>query len=109
MITRKEAQALDDADPLRARRDLFVIPDNTIYLDGNSLGPLPRHVAKRLNQAVGEEWGHSLIRGWNAHGWFDLPRTLGDRIGKLIGARSGTVIAADSTSINLMKVLTAAL
>jgi kynureninase len=109
MITRKEAQALDAADPLRARRDLFVIPDDTIYLDGNSLGPLPRHVAKRLAGAVTEEWGQSLIRGWNAHGWFDLPRQLGDRIAKLVGARSGTIIAADSTSINLVKVLTAAL
>ena len=109
MITRSEAEALDRADPLRARRDLFVIPANTIYLDGNSLGPLPHHVAKRLASAVSEEWGQSLIRGWNAHGWFDMPRSLGDRIGKLIGARPGTVIAADSTSINLVKVLTAAL
>ena len=109
MIARNEAEALDEADPLRARRELFVIPDGTIYLDGNSLGPLPRHVARRLSQAVDVEWGHSLIRGWNAHGWFDMPRTLGDRIGKLIGAPSGTVIAADSTSINLAKVLTAAL
>jgi kynureninase len=58
---------------------------------------------------VSEEWGRSLIRGWNAHGWFDMPRTLGDKIGKLIGAKAGTVIAADSTSINLAKVLTAAL
>lgn len=109
MISRKEAEALDQADPLKTRRELFVIPDDTIYLDGNSLGPLPRHVAKRLGNAVSEEWGQSLIRGWNAHGWFDLPRSLGDRIGKLIGARPGTVIAADSTSINLVKVLTAAL
>jgi kynureninase len=109
MITRKEAEALDEADPLRAKRELFVIPDDTIYLDGNSLGPLPRHVAKRLAAAVDEEWGQSLIRGWNAHGWFDMPRTLGDKIGKLIGAAPGTVIAADSTSINLVKVLTAAL
>ena len=109
MITRKDAQALDAADPLRARRDLFVIPDDTIYLDGNSLGPLPRHVAKRLAGAVTEEWGQSLIRGWNSHGWFDLPRQLGDRIAKLVGAKSGTLIAADSTSINLVKVLTAAL
>jgi kynureninase len=109
MITRKEAETLDRADPLKARRDLFVIPDNTLYLDGNSLGPLPRHVAQRLAGVVADEWGQSLIRGWNAHGWFDLPRQLGDRIGKLIGAPAGTVIAADSTSINLVKVLTAAL
>jgi kynureninase len=109
MTTRKDAEALDKADPLSAKRALFVIPDGTVYLDGNSLGPLPRHVAKRLANAVSEEWGQSLIRGWNMHGWFDMPRSLGDRIGKLIGARSGTVIAADSTSINLVKVLTAAL
>lgn len=109
MITRQQAQALDANDKLRPRRDLFVIPDGTLYLDGNSLGPLPRHVARRLAGAVTEEWGQSLIRGWNAHGWFDLPRRLGDRIARLIGARPGTVIAADSTSINLVKVLTAAL
>jgi kynureninase len=109
MITREEAEALDRADPLKAKRELFVMPDDTIYLDGNSLGPLPRHVAKRLAAAVSDEWGQSLIRGWNAHGWFDMPRTLGDKIGKLVGAKAGTVIAADSTSINLVKVLTAAL
>ncbi|MGE0007167.1 MAG: kynureninase [Parvibaculaceae bacterium] len=109
MITRREAEALDEADALGARRDLFALPENTIYLDGNSLGPLPRHVPARLARAVDEEWGRSLIRGWNAHGWFDLPRTLGLRIGRLIGAAPGTVVAADSTSINLAKVLTAAL
>lgn len=108
-MTRAEAEALDLADPLRARRQLFVLPEKTIYLDGNSLGPLPRHVAARLATAVSEEWGQSLIRGWNAHGWFDLPRVLGDRIGRLIGAPPGTVLAADSTSINLAKVLTAAM
>ncbi|QIG47708.1 kynureninase [Nordella sp. HKS 07] len=109
MISRGQAEALDLADPLRAKRQLFVLPEKTIYLDGNSLGPLPRHVAARLAGAVAEEWGQSLIRGWNAHGWFDLPRLLGDRIGGLIGAEPGTVLAADSTSINLAKVLTAAL
>ncbi|HTN95650.1 MAG TPA: kynureninase, partial [Nordella sp.] len=109
MISRAEAEALDLADPLRAKRQLFVLPEKTIYLDGNSLGPLPRHVAARLAGAVSDEWGQSLIRGWNMHGWFDLPRRLGDRIGKLIGAEPGTVLAADSTSINLVKVLTAAL
>lgn len=109
MITRAQAEALDLADPLKGKRQLFVLPENTIYLDGNSLGPLPRHVAERLAGAVAEEWGQSLIRGWNTHGWFDLPRVLGDRIGKLIGAKPGTVLAADSTSINLVKVLTAAL
>ncbi len=109
MITRAEAEALDLADPLRAKRQLFVLPENTIYLDGNSLGPLPHHVADRISGAVAHEWGQSLIRGWNTHGWFDLPRVLGDRIGKLIGAGPGTVLAADSTSINLVKVLTAAL
>jgi kynureninase len=109
MITRTEAEALDRADPLKSKRQLFVLPERTIYLDGNSLGPLPKHVAARLAGAVAEEWGQSLIRGWNAHGWFDLPRVLGDRIGKLIGAKPGTVLAADSTSVNLVKVLTAAL
>lgn len=109
MIARAEAEALDRTDPLKGKRQLFVLPEKTIYLDGNSLGPLPTHVAARLAGAVAEEWGQSLIRGWNTHGWFDLPRALGDRIGKLVGAGPGTVLAADSTSINLVKVLTAAL
>jgi kynureninase len=80
-----------------------------IYLDGNSLGPLPRHAPERIARAVRQEWGEGLIRSWNTAGWFELPQRVGDRIGTLVGARSGEVVATDSTSINLFKVLSAAL
>jgi kynureninase len=104
-----EPAALDAADALASFRDRFALPDGLIYLDGNSLGPLPRHVPGRMAAAVAEEWGESLIRGWNAHGWIDLPERVGDRIGALIGAPPGSVLAADSTSVNLFKLLAAAL
>lgn len=90
-------------------RDAFVLPDGVIYLDGNSLGPLPRRVRDRLTRTVEDEWGAMLIRGWNAAGWMDLPARVGDRIARLVGAAPGTVVAADSTSVNVHKVLSAAL
>lgn len=102
-LTREDALALDGRDPLAARRDLFALPDGVIYLDGNSLGALPRGVAARLAEVVTREWGQSLIRGWNAHGWIEAPQRIGARIAPLIGARPHEVIAADSTSINLFK------
>jgi kynureninase len=80
-----------------------------VYLDGNSLGPLPAGVAERVARVVEEEWGRSLIRGWNDHGWVDLPARVGDRIARLVGAAPGTVVATDSTSINVAKALAAAL
>lgn len=104
-----DAAALDRNDPLRAKRDAFDIPDGVIYLDGNSLGPLPRSVAPRLAEVVAREWGGSLIRGWNEHDWIDLPARVGDKIARLIGAEAGTVVAGDSTSLNLFKVLAAGL
>ncbi|WP_349359428.1 kynureninase [Stappia sp.] len=103
------AAARDADDPLAARRDLFSIPEGVIYLDGNSLGVLPRAVPARLSEVVASEWGTSLIRAWNTHGWIDLPQKVGDRIARLIGAAPGTVTACDNTSINVFKVLAAAL
>lgn len=103
------AEALDAADPLAGWRDRFVLGRDVVYLDGNSLGPLPVGVAERVGHAVTDEWGHSLIRGWNEHGWLDLPLRVGDRIGRLIGAPAGSVVAADTTSINLAKALSAGL
>lgn len=91
------------------RRDLFDLPEDTIYLDGNSLGPLPRAAKARIAEAVSDHWGQMLIRGWNAAGWIDLPAKVGCRIARLIGAQPGAVMACDSTSVNLFKVLTAAL
>lgn len=96
-------------DVLKSKKDAFQIPDGVIYLDGNSLGVLPKHVPDRLQEVVRSEWGTSLIRAWNTHSWIDLPGRTGDRIGKLIGAPAGTVVACDSTSVNVFKVLSAAL
>jgi kynureninase len=100
---------LDAADPLARHRDRFALPDGVIYLDGNSLGALPKSVATRMNEVVANQWGEGLIRSWNTHDWIDLPGRLGNRIAQLIGAAPGTVTVADSTSINLFKVLVTAL
>jgi kynureninase len=99
----------DRSDPLRVFRDRFFLPDGVIYLDGNSLGPLPRATPERIAAVVRQEWGESLIRAWNEHGWIDLARRVGDKIGRLIGAEAGSTIVADSTSINVFKCLSAAL
>ncbi|HSJ28891.1 MAG TPA: kynureninase, partial [Acidimicrobiia bacterium] len=80
-----------------------------VYLDGNSLGAMPAHVPARIEEVVGVQWGTDLIRSWNVHGWVDLPRRVGDRIAGLIGVAPGSVIACDSTSVNLHKAVSAAL
>jgi kynureninase len=80
-----------------------VLPEGVIYLDGNSLGALPKTVAARLHEVVRSEWGESLIRGWNAHGWIEAPARIGAKIARLVGAEPHEVAAADSTSVNLFK------
>ena len=90
-------------------REAFELPEGVIYLDGNSLGPLPRRARERVARTVAEEWGGMLIRGWTQAGWIDLPARTADRIARLIGAAPGSVMACDSTSVNLYKVLSAAL
>ena len=107
--TRAECETRDSADPLAHFRSDFDLPDGVVYLDGNSLGALPRHTADHLQHVVTQEWGQGLIRSWNAAGWFDKPRTLGDRVGRLVGAAPGQVVVCDSTSVNLFKTLSAAL
>ena len=107
-ITLQDCRAMDARDPLRRLRDLFVLPDGVVYLDGNSLGPLPQATAARVAAAVELEWGQGLIRSWNTAGWFELPRRVGDRIAPWIGAGAGEVVATDTTSVNLFKVLSAA-
>ncbi|OYY90170.1 MAG: kynureninase [Sphingomonas sp. 28-66-16] len=107
-MTRDEARARDAADPLREFRDRFALPEGVIYLDGNSLGPLPRATAPAIADAVARQWGDRLIRSWN-EGWIDAPTRIGDKIAPLIGARAGEVIACDSTSVNLFKLIVAAL
>ena len=109
MITRLHCQQRDAQDPLRHLRDQFSLPAGVIYLDGNSLGALPKTTAARVAEVVTQEWGVGLIRSWNKAGWFELPQRLGDKIARLIGANLGEVVATDSTSINLYKVLSAAL
>jgi kynureninase len=107
MTTRQDCLALDAADRLAPLREHFDLPDGLIYLDGNSLGVLPRATPARVQQVVREEWGRDLIQSWNTAGWIDLPQRVGDKIARLIGAGAGEVVAADSTSVNLYKVLMA--
>jgi len=104
-----KAAALDLADPLAGKRELFELPPGVIYLDGNSLGPPPRAAFAELEQAARREWGEGLIRSWNDAGWWSLTDTLGDRVGRLIGAQAGETVVTDSTSINVFKALHAAL
>ena len=107
--TLAELQALDAADALARFRDAFDLPDGVIYLDGNSLGALPRATPARLAEVATREWGSDLIRSWNTNGWIDAPQRVGDKIARLIGANPGEVVAADSTSVNLFKVLAGAI
>jgi len=102
-------RALDDADPIRDFRRKFVLPSDVIYLDGNSLGAMPAATASRLEAVVRQEWGMGLIRSWNTHDWIGASRRVGDKIAALIGAAAGDVVVADSTSVNIFKLLMAAL
>ncbi len=108
-ISRDDCIARDAADPLRGFRERFVVPEGLIYLDGNSLGLMPRTAASALNRTIEQEWGHDLIRSWNSAGWFDMPLRLGDRVGALIGAAPGQTVVCDTTSINLYKAIHAAI
>ncbi len=107
--TRAEAERLDAADPLAGARELFLLPEGVVYLDGNSLGALPRAAVARVERVVREEWGRDLIASWNRHGWIDLAARVGDAIAPLVGAEAGEVMVADSTSVNLFKLLAAGL
>jgi kynureninase len=111
--TRDACLARDRDDPLAALRALFALDDadadGVVYLDGNSLGPPPRAAAGRVAHVVAREWGRGLIRSWNDAAWITLAQRVGDRIGRLVGVPSGELIVADSTSVNLYKVLAAAL
>lgn len=101
--------ALDAADPLGPFRARFRLPEGIIYLDGNSLGALPAAVPAHIAEVTASQWGEGLIGSWNSHDWIDLPARTGNAIAPLIGAAPGTVVAADSTSVNLFKVLVAGL
>lgn len=108
-ISRANCEVLDALDPLRDLRARFELPDGAIYLDGNSLGALPRRTAERVGALVREEWGQSLIRSWNKHDWVTLPQRIGGKLARILGASEAEVIVTDSTSVNLFKLLTGAL
>ena len=103
------ARELDAADPLRSYRDRFDVPDGVIYLDGNSLGALPKVTRERMRDVIDGEWGEGLIRSWNDADWIGMPTRIGAKIAPLIGAQPHEVIACDSVSVNLFKLISAAL
>lgn len=109
MKTRDDALARDAADPLRGLKDQFDLPPGVIYLDGNSLGVAPKATAARVQEVVTREWGRDLIKAWNTADWMHLPERVGDKIARLVGAAPGELVVADSTSLNLYKVLAAAI
>ena len=108
MTTDADIDALDAADPLAAFHDAFSLPDGVIYLCGNSLGPPPSDAGKRLARVTADQWGAHLVRGWTEDAWITLPQRVGDKLARLIGANPGEVAIADSTSVNLFKLLAAA-
>jgi len=108
-MDRAHAEALDDADPLKRLREQFELPAGVIYLDGNSLGPLPRSVSRAMEDLLLREWGRDLITSWNKAGWIGAPQRVGGKIARLIGAKPSEVVVADSTSVNLFKLAAGAL
>ena len=108
-MTIDRARELDAADPLAPYRDRFALPADTIYLDGNSLGCLPKDTPARIAEVVAEEWGRDLIGSWNTADWIVMPQRIGGKIAPLIGAAPHEVIVCDSVSVNLFKLIAAAL
>ena len=107
--TLQDCRALDAQDLLAPLRDHFSLPAGVIYLDGNSLGVLPKATAARVADVVKRDWGADIIQSWNTAGWVNLPHKLGNQLARLIGAGEGEVVVTDTTSINLYKALSAAL
>ena len=105
----QDALRLDAEDPLASFKGRFDLPDGVLYLDGNSLGALPSATLERLAQVTRQEWGQGLIRSWNTADWIGAPQRVGGKIARLIGAQADEVIVADSTSVNLFKLLSAGL
>ena len=101
-------EALDAADPLAFARTRFILPDGVIYLDGNSLGALPKAAPGSLAQTAEQQWGKDLIASWNKHEWIDWPTRIAAKVGPIVGAKSGQLLIADSTSVSLFKLLAAA-
>lgn len=108
MLDRAHFEALDESDPLAVTAGRFTLPKGVVYLDGNSLGPLPAHVPEVIDRVVREEWGTDLIRSWNVNGWWEKSRVVGERLAPLIGAPPDTVVAGDTTTVALYKAASAA-
>jgi kynureninase len=108
-ISLEALRRMDAADPLHSFRDRFELPAGIVYLDGNSLGALPRQPPGRVAELIRSQWGKDLVKSWLVHGWMSAPTRVGDKIARLLGAAEGEVIVADSTSVNLYKCLSAAL
>lgn len=109
MHTREACVAADRQDPLAPLKARFDLPPGVLYMDGNSLGVMPRASAARAAQVITQEWGTGLIRSWNTAGWFELPSRLGDKLAGLLGAREGELVITDTTSLNIFKALAASL
>ena len=108
-VSREDALVLDAADPIAGARDRFALPEGMVYLDGNSLGPPPREVFERIAEVLRDEWSADLVRSWTSHGWIELPERVAGVVATLIGADQIEVVVADSTSLNIFKLLGAAL
>ncbi len=102
------AERLDAADPLAGLRARFDLPDGVVYLDGNSLGAMPAAVPARVDEVLRRQWGTQLIGAWHSSAWWQAPQRVGDRIAPMLGAAPGQVVVADSTSVNLFKLVVAA-
>ncbi|MFJ5102927.1 kynureninase [Streptomyces sp. NPDC088554] len=105
----KKAAALDAADELACTRELFALDNDSVYLDGNSLGALPRHVPERVQDVIARQWGELRIRSWTEGSWWTAPERIGDRIAPIVGAAPGRIVVGDSTSVNVFKAVVAAM
>ena len=108
-ISLQDCREQDSADPLARYRDAFALPERIIYLDGNSLGALPKQAEERVRTVMTQQWGRDLIKSWNLHDWIGAPQRVGAKIARLIGAKPNEVVVTDSTSLNVFKALHAAL
>lgn len=108
-LSKEYCESLDVDDPLAAFRDEFVLPENTVYLNGNSLGAMPKRALEIATQTITHEWGQDLVKSWNTAEWFHLPQRLGNKLATIIGAAEGEVVVTDSTGINVFKTMSAAL
>ena len=108
-LTRSDFEKLDELDAIAAFRDEFSLPEGDIYMSGNSLGAMPKKAMAKAQEIVLDNWGKSLIKSWNIHGWFTLSQTIGDKLAPTIGANPGEVVVTDATGINIFKVIAAGL